>query len=394
MPPLVSVLMTVFNGERFLNATLASILGQTYRNIELLVIDDGSNDATWEMLSQVAAQDNRMQLLRHENNQGVPVAMNRLFKQANGTYVNRHDADDISHTERYTRQVAYLESHPEVGVIGTRVELIDAADQPLDLSFFVTRLGNAEIQAELLRTNCLCQGSVLFRRELLDRVGYYEEGNIGSEDYDLWLRMAEVTQFAVLDEILYQYRIHRQSLSHRRRHEQAFHSGRAVERALARRYNGAIASPQRASAAKLYLQAAVAAYQDNNLSAAQDYVRHAQQIYPQSFDNAEPVTGLWLPHIYARGPTEAIEFTNTLFDNWLPPGRLRHRLKSHWLAEIHIQSVFHDGRHLTPAQLRRHLWTAIRYRPAWLLNRGVLVRLGRAYVKPMGSQGGKNGPAG
>jgi hypothetical protein len=215
----------------------------------------------------------------------------------------------------------------------------------------------------------------MFRRELLDLVGYYDEGNIGSEDYDLWLRLAEVTQFTILDEVLYQYRIHPQSLSHRRRHEQAFHSGRAVERALARRYASAIPTPHRASAAKLYLQAAVAAYDDNELNAVQEYVGHALKIYPESFDSIEPVTGLLLPHLYARGPAESVQFTQNLFDNWLPPGRLRHSLKSHWLSEIHIYTVFHGRQHLTPAQLLHHLWTAIRHRPAWLLNRGVLAML-------------------
>jgi len=173
MPPLVSVLMTVYNGERFLSATVASILDQTYRNIELLVLDDGSEDGTWPILANFAARDERICLLRHDQNRGVPLAMNRLFGLAKGTYVNRHDADDLSHPQRYAKQVQFLEAAPAVGVVGTRVQVIDPNDQPLELPFFAAVTHDAEIQAELLRNNCLCQGSVMFRRQLLDQVGNY-----------------------------------------------------------------------------------------------------------------------------------------------------------------------------------------------------------------------------
>ena len=199
--PLVSVLMPVYNGADHLRQTLTTILEQTHAHFELLITDDGSQDATWNILGEFAAADRRVQLFRNEANLGVPLTMNRLFGLARGLYLTRHDADDLSKPERFAKQVAFLQGHPAIGVLGTQTQFIDADGQPLDVQYFPAKFTNDEIQAELLRENCLCQGSVMFRRALLDQVGLYETGNIGSEDYDLWLRLAEVTRFAVLEEV-------------------------------------------------------------------------------------------------------------------------------------------------------------------------------------------------
>jgi len=381
-PPLVSVLMTVYNGERYLRSALDSILCQTYTHFELLVTDDGSQDGTWELLAGLAATDSRVRLFRNQLNLGVPRSMNSLFSLASGAYITRHDADDVSCPERFARQVDFLNDHLTIGVIGTRVQLVDAQDQPVDRTWFTPKLTNDEIQAELLRDNCLCQGSVMFRRQVLETVGGYDESSL-TEDYDLWLRMAEVTQFAVLDEVLYQYRLHPASLGNRRRHEQAFFAARAIEQALHRRFGASPPPEGLESAAHHYLRAALAACQVGDTAAGREYVQHAVTIYPQLWANPPALTNEFLPQVLDTGTVgDALCQVERLFGECLPRTRSLGRLKSLWLAEIHMQVAFRDRQRMAPAEWRHHLWLGVTYRPTWLFNRGVLSLL----LKPQPTQ--------
>jgi glycosyltransferase involved in cell wall biosynthesis len=378
--PLVSVLMSVYNGEPYLSATLASILGQSYDHIELYVLDDGSLDSTWQVLSQAAA-DNRVRLLRHEHNQGVPASMNRLFGMANGKYVNRHDADDLSHPDRLLKQVQFLEANPKVGLVGTRVQLIDAEDEPLDRPYFATATTNAEIQVELLHSNCLCQGSVMFRRQLLDEVGAYESDNIGSEDYDLWLRMAEVTELAMLDEVLYHYRIHGNSFGHRQRYEQTYYSARSIERAVERRF-GRPAPPERLrSAARLYVQAAIGSFAAGKLESARQWLRHSLEL-DSGVLGEESRLRVIVSDFTAHVPTEAgLLFVDQVFTQLLPRTARLSSLHRHLISELHMRFVFSPEPGGEP-RIDAHLWRGVRMNPTWLLNRGVLARLARSVMRP------------
>jgi hypothetical protein len=302
--------------------------------------------------------------------------MNRLFELAAGPYITRHDADDLSRPERFARQVAFLQSQPAIGVLGTRVQFIDPNGQPLELNYFSSHLSNAELQKELLHDNCFCQGSVMFRRALLNQVGLYDSGNIGSEDYDLWLRLAEITQIAMLGEVLYDYRVHPDSLSHRRRHQQAFHAAHALEQAVQRRFGPAAAAEQRRAVAHYYLRAAVAACQADDMPAARDDARHAVKIYDHVWQEQAALTLLLLPRITAHRTTaDALGVVRKLFDQCLPLTWRLSRLKARWLSEIYMRAVFRDRQRLTVSEWRRYLWLGVWYRPAWLFNRGVLALL-------------------
>ena len=181
----------------------------------------------------------------------------------------------------------------------------------------------------------------MFRRSLLDQVGHYQLSNIGSEDYDLWLRLAEVTQLAVLPEVLYDYRVLPGSLSHRRRHQQAFHAALSLEHALQRRFGSAAPPEQRAAAAHHYLRAAVAACLVGDRAAGRDYADRAGQIYPQVWAKPAGLTELFLPQIMAAGtPQEALRWVQTLFTDCLPHTAALRRLQSLWLAEFTCRSYF------------------------------------------------------
>jgi hypothetical protein len=287
----------------------------------------------------------------------------------------------LSHPQRFSKQVQYLEATPAVGLVGTRVQLIDADDKPLDRPYFARAATNAEIQAELLRSNCLCQGSVMFRRELLDEVGDYALDNIGSEDYDLWLRMAEVTELAVLDEVLYRYRIHLNSLGHRQRYEQTYYGARSIERAVARRFGRQPPKGLLRPAARLYLQAAIGSYAAGNVEIARQWVRYSLELHPGVLGEEDRLTAM-VNDFTAHGPVEAgVQFVHQIFTDLLPRTARLNRLQDRLLSELHMRFVFAPEAGGAD-KVDAHLWRGVRTNPTWLLNRGVLARLARSVMRP------------
>ena len=205
-PPRVSVLMPVFNGEYFLKEAIDSILGQTFHDFELVVVDDGSCDATAAILA--GYDDSRLVVIKHETNRGVIAARNRAVSEGLGEFFAMMDSDDISHPHRLAYQVAYLEQHPECDVVASRIMLIDAEGRYLgdwhDDSITVTP---TQIRRFLPRANCIANSSVMLRADLLRCRGYTCPRGV-TEDYDLWLRLAvDEVQFAKLQEQLVYYRI-------------------------------------------------------------------------------------------------------------------------------------------------------------------------------------------
>src|SRR5271170_1107899 len=124
MTPRVSLVLAVYNGERHLPQSLESVLGQTFRDFELIVVDDGSTDRTPEILDGVARVDPRVVVVRQEN-RGLTASLIRGIGMARGTYVARQDADDVSKPERLGRQVAHLDAHPSIAALGTSADVID-----------------------------------------------------------------------------------------------------------------------------------------------------------------------------------------------------------------------------------------------------------------------------
>lgn len=210
--PYVSVLMPVYNGEHFLQEAVDSILGQTYRNFELVIVDDGSRDATPAILAKYT--DPRLVVIRHEDNQGVIAARNSAVAAARGELCAMMDSDDISHPERLARQVAYLEQYPECGVIASWVKLIDAEGRQqgnwYDDSVTAT---SAQIIGYLPRANCIVNSSVMLRADLLRSRSYTSPRGV-TEDYDLWLQLAsDGVRFDKLEEQLLFHRITPSSLT-------------------------------------------------------------------------------------------------------------------------------------------------------------------------------------
>jgi hypothetical protein len=214
MSPAISVVMPVFNVAPFVAQSLGSILGQTFRDLEVIVIDDGSTDGTVAEVRKMA--DPRVQLVEFSSNRGVVAALNEGLDRARGTFLARMDGDDISHPKRLTRQIAFLDRNRSIGICGTAWSFFGArggADR--------YRSGSAELKAGLLFGSPFSHPTILARRDLLERNHIrYDPAYEAAEDYELWARLARFTEMANLPQILFHQRIHPGSVSHVQRPRQ------------------------------------------------------------------------------------------------------------------------------------------------------------------------------
>jgi glycosyltransferase involved in cell wall biosynthesis len=202
--PKVTVLMAVYNGERFLREAIDSILAQSFRDFEFLIINDGSTDNTREIVQSYS--DPRIRLVDNGCNLGLTRSLNRGLELAEGQFIARQDADDISEPERLSRQVAFLEAHPEVVLLGTWYKEIDAQGNVV---------GNRELPCDytqicwsLLFFCPFVHSSVMFRRAVVQEpVGFYDESFVYAQDYDLWCRITRHYSVANLNQYLLKLRI-------------------------------------------------------------------------------------------------------------------------------------------------------------------------------------------
>lgn len=208
--PEVSVLMSVHNGGSFLAPAINSILNQTFTDFEFIVVDDGSTDETSEVLA--GQTDERVRILRNATNFGLAVSLNRALRHARGQLIARMDADDVSASDRLERQVRFLESHPNIAVLGTYATRIDAASATIEV--LTPPASPPEIREYAFEQgNPFVHGSVVMRATSLKNVNGYDERFDVAQDYDLWLRVLEREDGANLPEYLYGFRLLNTSLS-------------------------------------------------------------------------------------------------------------------------------------------------------------------------------------
>jgi glycosyltransferase involved in cell wall biosynthesis len=206
--------MPVFNAERYLAAAIESVLAQTVRDFEFVIVDDGSRDRSPEILRHYAAKDARLRVLTQPN-RGVAGSLNASLAQCTGDLVFRMDADDAALPTRFAAQIAEMERRPECVALGTAVLFTDAEARPLKI--YRPRLEPREIEADLLDGNggALVHPTVVFRRAAVVACGGYREQYDFIEDLDLFLRLLAHGELRNLPEPLYHYRQHPQSVNHR-----------------------------------------------------------------------------------------------------------------------------------------------------------------------------------
>ncbi len=205
--PVVTVLVAAFNAENYISETIQSVLSQTFKNFELLIVDDGSTDSTHVRILEFS--DDRIHVLRNKKNEGLISSLNRGILHSKAKYIARLDADDIAFPTRLEKQVAFMEANLEVGLCGTFAEVFGA-----ETGIMKVPTEHDEISAELCILNRFIHPSVIMRRSVLSQHRLLYRLPF-AEDYDLWCRMSLVTQVRNIPEVLVRYRKHEEQVTNR-----------------------------------------------------------------------------------------------------------------------------------------------------------------------------------
>jgi glycosyltransferase involved in cell wall biosynthesis len=232
--PAASVVFPVFNALKYLEKAVDSVLGQSFTDFEVLLLDDGSNDGSSEILDRYQAADSRCRVHRWPN-KGLIATLNEGIQLARADILIRMDSDDICMPDRFARQMQYLNENPDCVAVGSRILLIDSEDMP------ITIMGNKFTHEEIDSTNIagvdasLFHPAVTFRKFAVEQAGGYRPEYPSAEDFDLFLRLAEIGRLANLPEVLLKYRQHLSSIGYRQGNQQADSARRAIQDACRRR---------------------------------------------------------------------------------------------------------------------------------------------------------------
>ncbi|WP_052746042.1 glycosyltransferase family 2 protein [Sulfurovum lithotrophicum] len=198
--PMISVVMPVYNGEKYLNEAIDSILHQTYTDFEFIILNDGSTDRTEEII--LSYDDPRIVYVKNEENLQIVKTLNKGIALAKGKYIARMDADDISLPERFKKQVEFMEENPDIDVCGTWVKTIG-----YNVEQWQYPVGHEQIKSYLLFDSALAHPSVIFRSTVFEHINYEEAYN-KAEDYALWVELSKEHTLHNLPLYLLQYRLH------------------------------------------------------------------------------------------------------------------------------------------------------------------------------------------
>jgi glycosyltransferase involved in cell wall biosynthesis len=206
--PLVSVIMPVYNGERYLKEAINSVLSQSYKNIELVLINDGSTDLSKNII--LSYSDSRIRLFENEYNSGIVYSRNRGLEEARGKYIANLDSDDIALPERIEKQVYFLDNNTDYGMCGTFYFTIDSNGKLLKKRNYPT--SNIDIKTFLILGNCFCNSTLMIRSKLAKELRYIDHYYLG-EDYDLLYRISKMTKVTNLPFYSTYYREHGSNIS-------------------------------------------------------------------------------------------------------------------------------------------------------------------------------------
>ncbi len=205
--PKISVIMPVYNGERYLKEAIDSILCQSFRDFEFIIIDDGSKDSSADIVKGYT--DERIRFYQNESNMGVARTLNKGIELARGEFIARMDCDDISKPLRFERQLYFLQRHSRVGVVGSGTEIFG---EDIKAQITIPNRRAEEYKATLFFSTCIAHPAAMIRREALGDIRYEPEYE-GLEDYVLWWRISEKWDIYSLKEVLFCYRKHKNQVT-------------------------------------------------------------------------------------------------------------------------------------------------------------------------------------
>jgi glycosyltransferase involved in cell wall biosynthesis len=208
----ISVVMAVYNGEQYLEEAVNSVLNQTYPQFELIIVNDGSTDRTREILNKI--HDHRVKIIHSETNQGAAASLNLGIYHTSGDWIAIHDADDISEPTRLEDQAGYLQTHPDSTGVGSLIAGRIGSETVVnpEVEYYNRILDKEQIIDYRFLMCYLCHGSVIFSKQKFYDVGRYNPKYKISYDYELWLRLFDISPIEKIPKVLYHYRLRNDSL--------------------------------------------------------------------------------------------------------------------------------------------------------------------------------------
>jgi hypothetical protein len=227
--PMVSVIMSVYNGAQHLAESIDSILAQSFSDFEFVIVNDGSSDKTQEIIELYAHQDSRI-LPIHQKNIGLTKSLNIAIKKAKGKYIARMDADDISFKERFKKQVDFLENNNDYHLVGSNA--IDIDEQGKEIRYRILEKDWDVIKKNFVKKNFFLHPSVLIDKKALFDIGLYNEEIKYGQDYELWLRFIKKYKGTNIQEFLIKKRITLESIGRKKRRERMFLFNKLILRSM------------------------------------------------------------------------------------------------------------------------------------------------------------------
>lgn len=203
--PKISVIMPNYNGEKFIAEAIESILNQTFTDFEFIIIDDCSTDDSWKIIQEYTKKDERIIALKNEKNLWVSKTRNLWIEWASGEFIALMDSDDISFSDRFDKQVKFLEKNSKVWIVWWSIEIIDEDNHKIWERHY--NLSDIEIRNKLFRYSPFCHPSVMVRRKILIKTWWYIESLSLWEDYELYFRIWIYSEFANLSDFVLRYRM-------------------------------------------------------------------------------------------------------------------------------------------------------------------------------------------
>lgn len=208
--PLVSVIMPAYNAVEYAEQAVESILNQTYKRFEFIIVDDASTDSTSKILKNFKEKDKRITLIRNRENLGVTKSLNKALAKASGKYIIRMDADDWSYPERFQMQIDLMKTHPNVVVSGSYIEVCDSNLKTKYIRKYPH--DDVNIRKHIFRYSPFAHPATIWKAEVLKKERYNEAINV-AQDYELYFRVGKIGKFMNLEKPLLKLRMHKQSIS-------------------------------------------------------------------------------------------------------------------------------------------------------------------------------------
>lgn len=214
MAPKVSVLMPAYNAEKYIAEAIESILSQTFKDFEFIIIDDASTDNTWKLIKQHAKKDKRIRAYRNEKNLNIAGTLNKGIKLAKSEIIARMDADDISLPARLSEQYKYLTDHKNVAVIGGDIILIDEDGNTLHKRTY--EHNSKKMKKNIFRYLPFAHPTTMYRKNVVEEFGLYDKSKSPSEDMDLWIKIGTKHDFGSISKPIFKYRTFLKSSSNKK----------------------------------------------------------------------------------------------------------------------------------------------------------------------------------